>query len=118
MIHAFNSDIPFDQFLIQQIAADKLDLGRDNSPLAALGFLTVGRRFLNNPPDIIDDRLDVICRGMMGLTIGCARCHDHKFDPIPTSDYYSLYGVLDSSLEPKELPLLMPAASTPARACL
>jgi hypothetical protein len=114
VIQAFNSDLPFDQFLIQQIAADKLDLGSDNGALAALGFLTLGRRFLNNPPDIIDDRLDVIGRGTMGLTIGCARCHDHKFDPIPTSDYYSLYGVLDSSVEPKELPLLRPAASTSA----
>jgi len=114
VIGAFNSDLPFDQFLIQQIAADKLDLGSDNSPLAAMGFLTLGRRFLNSTPDIIDDRLDVICRGTMGLTVGCARCHDHKFDPIPTSDYYSLYGVLDSSVEPKELPSLMPAASTSA----
>jgi cytochrome c553 len=116
VINAFNTDLPFDQFLIQQIAADKLDVGKDNSPLAALGFLTLGRRFLNSVPDIIDDRLDVIGRGTMGLTIGCARCHDHKFDPIPTSDYYSLYGVLDSSVEPKEMPLLKPAAwvvSTP-----
>src|SRR5208283_3680294 len=118
VINAFNSDLPFDQFLIQQIAADKLDLGDDNSPLAALGFLTLGRRFLNSTPDIIDDRLDVICRGTMGLTVGCARCHDHKFDPIPTSDYYSLYGVLDSSAEPKELPLLNPAPSTSAALAL
>ena len=118
VINAFNRDLPFDQFLIQQIAADKLDLGGDNSPLAALGFLTLGRRFLNSAPDIIDDRLDVICRGTMGLTIGCARCHDHKFDPIPTTDYYSLYGVLDSSAEPKELPLLNPAPRTSAALAL
>jgi hypothetical protein len=114
VVNAFNTDLPYDQFLIQQIAADKLDLGADKRPLAAMGFLTLGRRFLNQAPDIIDDRLDVICRGTMALTIGCARCHDHKFDPIPTKDYYSLYGVLDSSTEPKELPLLATPASTPA----
>ncbi len=79
-----------------------------------MGFLTLGRRFLNNAADIIDDRLDVICRGTMALTVGCARCHDHKFDPIPTKDYYSLYGVLDSSMEPRDLPLLATPASTPA----
>ncbi len=114
VIDAFNRDLSYDQFLIEQIAADRLDLGGDNSPLAALGFLTLGRRFLNSLPDIIDDRLDVICRGTMGLTIGCARCHDHKFDPIPTADYYSLYGVLDSSMEPKELPILTRTVSTSA----
>ena len=56
-----------------------------------MGFLTLGRRFLNQIPDIVDDRIDVVCRGTMALTVGCARCHDHKFDPIPTADYYSLY---------------------------
>ena len=59
-----------------------------------------------NPHDIIDDRIDVVSRGLMGLTAGCARCHDHKFDPIPTADYYSLYGVFASSVEPEELPLV------------
>ena len=73
-----------------------------SAPLAAMGFLTVGRRFLNNPHDIIDDRIDVLTRGTMALTVTCARCHDHKYDPIPTKDYYSLYGVLASSVEPKE----------------
>ena len=67
-----------------------------------MGFLTVGRRFLNNPHDIIDDRIDVLTRGTMALTVTCARCHDHKYDPIPTEDYYSLYGVLASSVEPAE----------------
>ena len=71
-----------------------------------MGFLTLGRRFLNNIHDIIDDRIDVVTRGLMGLTVSCARCHDHKFDPIPTRDYYSLYGVFASSSEPRELPLL------------
>ena len=101
VIRAFNRDLPYDQFLLEQIAADCLPAGPedDRSRLAALGFLTLGRRFVNNIHDIIDDRLDVIFRGTQGLTIGCARCHDHKFDPIPTRDYYSLYGVFASTTE-------------------
>ena len=66
-----------------------------------MGFLTVGRRFLLDQNEIIDDRIDVVCRGLLGLTVTCARCHDHKFDPIPTDDYYSLYGVFASSVEPE-----------------
>ncbi|MEA2708600.1 MAG: hypothetical protein QOF78_1201 [Phycisphaerales bacterium] len=106
VIRAFNEDLPYDQFLIQQIAADRLDLKEDKRPLAALGFLTLGRRFLNNVPDIIDDRIDVVTRGAMALTVSCARCHDHKYDPIPTADYYSLYGVFASTREPDPLPLI------------
>ena len=71
-----------------------------------MGFLTVGRRFLNDQNEIIDDRIDLIGRGLLGLSIGCARCHDHKYDPIPSEDYYSLYGVFASSVEPDELPRL------------
>src|SRR5439155_22144761 len=81
-------------------------------PLAAMGFLTVGRRFLLDQNEIIDDRIDVVCRGLLGLTVTCARCHDHKFDPIPTEDYYSLHGVFASSIEPAELPLLKRPGST------
>ena len=114
VIDAFNKDLPYDQFLIQQMAADKLDLGDDPSPLAGLGFLTLGRRFLNNIHDIIDDRMDVVFRGTMGITIGCARCHDHKFDPVPSKDYYSLYGVFASSSEPAEKPLLGKSSLPPA----
>jgi mono/diheme cytochrome c family protein len=110
VIRALNEDLPYDQFIVQQIAADQLPLGDDKRPLAALGFLTLGRRFLNNQPDIIDDRIDVVSRGLMGMTVGCARCHDHKFDPIPTKDYYSIYGVFASSEEPAEKPLLGDAA--------
>jgi hypothetical protein len=106
VIRAFNEDLPFDRFVIEQLAADQLDLGADKRPLAALGFLTLGRRFLNNQPDIIDDRIDVMSRGLMGLTVTCARCHDHKYDPIPTRDYYSLYGVFASCNEPADKPLL------------
>ena len=117
VIRAFNDDLPYDRFLVEQIAADRLAAGGDTRPLAALGFLTVGRRFLNNQNDIIDDRIDVVTRGLLGLTVACARCHDHKFDPIPTEDYYSLYGVFASSVEPDDLPEIVQDGEThPARA--
>jgi len=109
VIDAFNADLPYDRFIIEQVAADKLELGDDKQPLAAMGFLTLGRRFLNNPHDIIDDRIDVVTRGMMGLTVSCARCHDHKYDPIPIADYYSLYGVFASSHEPGDKPFISDA---------
>ncbi len=97
VIRALNEDMPYDRFLRLQIAADQL--GGEVGDLAAMGYLTLGRRFLGVSHDIIDDRIDVVTRGMLGLTVACARCHDHKFDPIPTEDYYSLYGVFDSSTE-------------------
>ena len=100
VIRSLNEDLPYDQFLMQQLAADRAPQnGEQNSHLPAMGFLTLGRRFLNNKFDIIDDRIDVTMRGMMALTVSCARCHDHKFDPIPTADYYSLFGVFDASVE-------------------
>jgi hypothetical protein len=82
VVRSFNEDKPYNQFVLEQLAADSLPHGEDRSTLAALGFLTLGRRFLNNQNDIIDDRIDVVTRGTLGLTVGCARCHDHKFDPI------------------------------------
>ncbi len=115
VIRSFNEDLPYDQFIKQQIAADLLPNQGDKRSLAALGYLTLGRRFVNNINDIIDDRIDVVCRGMMGLTVSCARCHDHKFDPIPTRDYYSLYGVFASSMEPEQEPLLGTEAPEKAR---
>jgi len=99
VIRAFNDDLPYDRFIVEQLAADRLLTGNDTRPLAAMGFLTVGRRFLEDIHDIADDRIDVVSRGLLGLTVSCARCHDHKFDPIPTSDYYSLYGVFAGSVE-------------------
>ncbi|MBN9121325.1 MAG: PSD1 domain-containing protein [Planctomycetes bacterium] len=113
VIRSFNEDKPYDRFVIEQLAADLLPPGDDKRPLAAMGFLTLGRRFLNNQQDIIDDRIDVVSRGLMGLTVTCARCHDHKYDPVPTKDYYSLYGVFASSTEPKELPLIGEVKRTP-----
>jgi len=112
VINAFNSDMPYDRFVQLQIAADRI-APPESPDLAAMGFLTVGRRFLNNVHDIIDDRLDVVSRSFLGLTIACARCHDHKYDPIPAKDYYSLYGVFASSTEPKDLPLIGKVGRTP-----
>jgi hypothetical protein len=115
VIRAFNEDRPYSQFIIDQIAADKIPSKDDNRHMAAMGYLTVGRRFLNNQADIIDDRIDLIGRSLMGLSIACARCHDHKFDPIPAADYYSLYGVFASSAEPKEGPILETAGQSAKR---
>src|SRR5205807_7231259 len=94
----------------------RLPLGRDRRPLAALGFLTLGGRFMNNQQDILDDRIDTVTRGLLGLTVACARCHDHKFDPIPSRDYYSLYGVFASCVEPTVPPLFEDPPATPAYA--
>ncbi|MCX6948577.1 MAG: DUF1549 domain-containing protein, partial [Opitutae bacterium] len=110
VIESFNADRPFNQFILEQIAADRLPAAA-KPDLRALGFLTVGRRFEGNieaPNLIIDDRIDTIGRGVLGLTLACARCHDHKFDAIPTADYYSLVGILASSHEPMDLPEVGP----------
>ena len=73
--------------------------------------MTLGRRFTGNKHDVIDDRIDVVTRGLQGLTVTCARCHDHKYDPIPTADYYSLYGVFASSEDPAVPPSVAPRAN-------
>jgi hypothetical protein len=104
VIKSFNDDLPYNQFILQQLAADKLP----NNPqpnLAALGFLTVGERF-KNVNDIINDRIDVVTKGFLGLTVSCARCHDHMFDPIPTKDYYALHGIFASTIEPQDKPVI------------
>ncbi len=113
VVKSFNDDKPFNRFVLEQLAADKLPAGKDSSQLAALGFLALGPRFNDNKNDIINDRIDVVCKGMLGLTVTCARCHDHKFDPIPTQDYYSLRGIFDSCIEPAQEPPLAPVKSTP-----
>lgn len=109
VIGAFNSDLPYDRFLQYQIAADRYAT-HEPSHLAAMGFLTLGRRFLGVTHDIIDDRIDVVTRSTLGLTVACARCHDHKYDPIPTEDYYSLYGVFHNSTQ-KQIELIADSAS-------
>lgn len=105
VIDAFNNDLPYDEFIREQLAADYLDIPEDKKSLAALGFISVGRKYLAHQ-DTIDDQVDVVTRGLMGLTVSCARCHDHKYDAIPTEDYYSIYGIFNNNEVPKELPLL------------
>jgi hypothetical protein len=114
VIQALNGDMPYNQFVMKQIAADLLpDRGPNDRDLAALGFITVGKRFGNNADELIDDRIDVVTRGFMGLTVNCARCHDHKFDPVPTEDYYSLHGIFNSTTDPVEGPVIERADSSP-----
>jgi hypothetical protein len=105
VIRALNEDLPYDKFLQYQLAADRIP-NTDPRNLAALGFLSLGREFPNSFPETVDDRIDAVTRGMMGFTVACARCHDHKYDPIPTKDYYSLYSIFSNIREPKQLPLL------------
>jgi hypothetical protein len=112
VIRAHNGDLPFDRFLVEQLAADRLAQGDDRRSLAALGFLTLGGRFMNNFHDVVDDRIDVVSRGLLGLTITCGRCHDHKFDPVSASDYYALYGVFASADEPAIPPEFNPPPRT------
>ncbi|MGB7343419.1 MAG: PSD1 and planctomycete cytochrome C domain-containing protein [Pirellulaceae bacterium] len=102
-IRAFAADMPYDEMIRHQLAGDRTDPENKNGNLDAMGFLTIGRRFLSQY-DTWDDRIDVITRGLQGMTVTCARCHDHKFDPIPAADYYSLLGVLQSSKEKADGP--------------
>ncbi len=113
VIRAFNEDKPYNIFVLEQLAADRLAVLKDRRDLAALGFLALGPRFNGNTNDIINDRIDVVCKGFQGLTVTCARCHDHKFDPISQKDYYALHGIFASSVEPAEEPLLAPIKMTP-----
>ena len=106
VVRALNEDVPYDRFVQEQLAADQLEPKVEPWRLAAMGFLTLGRMYDNNIHDVIDDQIDTTTRGFLGLTVACARCHDHKYDPIPTADYYSLYGVFASSEAPFELPLV------------
>ncbi len=114
VVQALNRDLPYDQFLLLQIAADQA-APNDRGAGAAMGFLTLGRRFLGVTHDIIDDRIDVVTRGAMGLTAGCARCHSHKYDPISMDDYYALYGVFLNSTE-RLTPIAEPTARDDAYA--
>src|SRR5262249_11166894 len=114
VIRSFNEDKPYNVFIIEQLAADKLPATKFNpTNLCALGFLTVGDRFMEMQNDIINDRIDVVTKGFLGLTVSCARCHDHKFDPIPTKDYYSLRGVFASCAEPAVEPIILKTVGGP-----
>ncbi len=106
VIDAFNADMPFDQFLVEQIAGDLMPYRsieqRDRQRIAA-GFLVIGPKVLlvDNQSlqrmDIADEQMDTIGKAILGQTLGCARCHDHKFDPFPTADYYALAGIFTST---------------------
>jgi len=103
VIDSFNMDVPYDRFLREQVAGDLLPAGdprlADRQRIAT-GFLAMGpKAFEESKPDVfrmdvIDEQIEVIGRSILGLSIGCARCHDHKFDPIPTRDYYAIAGIL------------------------
>ena len=119
VIASFNADKPYDQFLREQLAADHLGLANDAPELAALGFLGMAPHANRNPTEVLDDWIDATTRGLMGMTVACARCHDHKYEPIPTADYYALRGVFESTarideLDEAKLPVL--ASYQPSKA--
>ncbi|WP_168219115.1 PSD1 and planctomycete cytochrome C domain-containing protein [Limnoglobus roseus] len=108
VIRAFNDNLPYDRFVQEQMAGDLLPprwnaKERWNEALIATGFWHLGEG-VHSPVDVrldeanrVDNQIDVFGKTFLGLTVSCSRCHDHKFDPIPTADYYSLYGILGSS---------------------
>jgi cytochrome c553 len=101
---AFNEDMPYDQFLIEQVAGDLIEGPQRDDRLAATGFFALGPHYYGGAVyDELDDRVDTLTRGVLGLTVACARCHDHKFDPIGQKDYYALAGIFKST-EYKEYP--------------
>ncbi len=107
VVRSFNEDKPFDRFITEQVAGDLLpdngDFSVRRNNLVATGFLAVGPKLLAEPDlvklemDMIDEQIDVLGRAFLGLTLGCARCHEHKFDPISTEEYYALAGIFKST---------------------
>ncbi len=106
VIDSFNDDVPFDRFIREQLAGDLLpaaDAAQKRRQMLGTTFLTMGNTNLEEQDkkllrmDVVDEQLDTLGRAFLGQTIGCARCHDHKFDPIPTLDYYALAGILRST---------------------
>jgi len=107
VVASFNRDKPYDQFLLEQLAGDLLSDSSDPSirreRLIATGFLSLGPKVLAEVDekkmemDIVDEQIDTVGRSLLGLTLGCARCHDHKFDPLSTADYYALAGIFKST---------------------
>jgi mono/diheme cytochrome c family protein len=111
VVQAFNADMPYDRFIVEQIAGDLLKDGDATAHRAALGFFALGPHYYQDgaarklvEATELDDRIDTLTRGFLALTVSCARCHDHKFDPIAQSDYYSLAGVFQST-KYEEMPL-------------
>jgi hypothetical protein len=103
VIAAFNRDVPYDEFLREQIAGDLLPAATDdekNDKVIATGYLAIARRFGSRANEFhltMEDIIDNFGKVTLGLSLGCARCHDHKFDPVPTKDYYALYGIFNST---------------------
>ncbi|MEW6158225.1 MAG: DUF1549 and DUF1553 domain-containing protein [Verrucomicrobiota bacterium] len=102
VIDAFNRDLPYNEFIKRQLAADQLNGPAATNELAALGLIGLGPKYYNRGrievmADEWEDRVDTVTRALLGLTVACARCHDHKFDPITMSDYYALAGVFAST---------------------
>ncbi len=107
VIDSFRHDKPYDQFVREQIAGDLLESKTEEERwkrIVATGYLAISRRIGVGPHRLrhitLEDTIDNLGKTFLGLSVQCARCHDHKFDPIPTADYYSLYGILDSSIFP------------------
>jgi Protein of unknown function (DUF1553)/Protein of unknown function (DUF1549)/Planctomycete cytochrome C len=112
VVDALNRDMPYDRFVAEQIAGDLLGSPNDPQRLSALGLFALGPVYYQDNgeqakalADEWDDRIDTLTRGVLGLTVSCARCHDHKFDPITTADYYALAGIFASS-EYQERPIV------------
>ena len=106
VIDAFNRDLPYNRFITEQVAGDLLPAETPavrNRLQVATGFLALGPKSLNEPNpkvfrmDVVDDQIDISTRAVLALTVSCARCHDHKFDPFPTADYYALAGIFQST---------------------
>ena len=106
VIKSFNNDKPYDQFIREQIAGDLLPgktEAEKHERIIATGYLASSRRFGSRNKEVnltIDDTIDNLSKAFLGLSVSCARCHDHKFDPVPTKDYYALYGIFNSSRYP------------------
>ena len=106
VLQAFNDDLPFDQFVREQLAGDRLASTTEDQRqrrIVATGYLAMARHFAGGegePHLTLDDALDNVSRAFLGLSVTCARCHDHKFDPISSRDYYALYGILSSTTFP------------------
>ena len=107
VIDSFQDDKPYDQFIREQIAGDLLESAAEEerwNRIVATGYLSISRRIGVSPHRLrhitLEDAIDNLGKTFLGLSVQCARCHDHKFDPIPTADYYGLYGILDSSVFP------------------
>ena len=127
VVNSFNADKPFDRFVQEQIAGDLLPAEgtpQRHEQLTALGFLSIGPKLLAEPDkvklemDLIDEQIETLGRAFLGMTIGCARCHDHKFDPLPTADYYALAAIFKSTRTMDDLKTIAkwhePEVATPA----